>query len=104
VGSVEVARPFNLDGRESRGLSLDWDAFTGSAFIDAATLHNRRAPQPGRDLISAGVSLAWRPSDALFARLTYAAALRHPPPVAERDIQDDGLSFIVTVRPLRWAR
>jgi hemolysin activation/secretion protein len=99
--SAELARAFSLDGGRRGAGHLDWGAFTASAFADAGVAHNREGPDPEpRNLASLGVSLAWTPSDALFARLTYAKALRSAPVTGERDMQDRGLEFRVTVRPL----
>ena len=101
VGSIEFAQPFSLSrsGRDARG--TDWGAFTLSAFADGALLKNRRAPQPVPDRLgSVGASLAWVPSEAISARITYARALVDALPVGSRDLQDRGFQFRLTVRPL----
>ncbi len=101
VGSVEFAQPFSLSrtGRDARG--TDWGAFSLSAFADGAVLKNRRDPQPVPDTLgSIGASLAWVPSEAISARLTYARALRSVVPTGSRDLQDRGFQFRLTVRPL----
>jgi hemolysin activation/secretion protein len=101
VGSVELAQPFSLsrNGRNAKG--TDWGAFSLSAFADGALLRNRRDPQPAPDRLgSVGVSLAWVPSEAISARVTYARALVDAAPVGSRDLQDRGFQFRLTVRPL----
>jgi hemolysin activation/secretion protein len=101
IGSVELAQPFSLSrgGRDAKG--TDWAAFSLSAFADGALLRNRRDPQPVPDRLgSVGVSLAWVPSEAISARITYARALVDAVPVGSRDLQDRGFQFRLTVRPL----
>ena len=100
IGSLELAQPFSLSrsGRDAKG--TDWGAFSVSAFTDGAILRNRRAPQPvPRAIASVGVSLAWTPSDAITARVTYARALVDAVPVGTRDRQDRGIQFRLTLRP-----
>ena len=99
--SAELARAFSLDGGRRGWGRLDWGAFTASAFADAGLARNREGPDPEPDSLSSlGLSLAWTPSDALFARLTYAKALRSTPVTGERDMQDRGFEFRVTLHPL----
>ena len=99
--SAELARAFSLDGGRRGWGHMDWGAFTASAFADGGLARNRQGPDPQpRSLASLGASLAWTPSDALFARLTYAKALRSAPVAGERDLQDRGLEFRVTLHPL----
>ena len=101
IGSIELAQPFSLsrNGRDARG--TDWGAFSISAFADGAVLKNRRDPQPVPNALgSIGASLAWVPSDAISARITYARALVNAVPVGTRDLQDRGFQFRLTVRPL----
>lgn len=100
VGSIELAQPFSLSrsGRNAKG--TDWGAFSLSAFVDGAVLRNRRDPQPVPDAIgSVGASLAWAPSEAITARVTYARALVDAFPVGSRDLQDRGFQFRLMVRP-----
>ena len=100
IGSVELAQPFSLSrgGRDAKG--TDWGAFSLSAFADGAWLKNRRDPQPFPDRLgSVGASLAWVPSEAITARVTYARALVYAVPVGNRDLQDRGFQFRLTVRP-----
>ncbi|HEY3951681.1 ShlB/FhaC/HecB family hemolysin secretion/activation protein [Phenylobacterium sp.] len=101
--SAELAQPFSLDdGRRGYG-RMDWGAFTASAFVDGGVAKNRQGPNPDPpSLSSVGVSLAWTPSEALFAKLTYAKALRAAPLAGDRDMQDRGFEFRVTVRPLAF--
>lgn len=103
VASVEIAQPLNLRGSGRRG-SFDWGAFTVSAFADGALLRNHKAPQPEHAIYSLGGSLAWTPSDALSARLAYGRALNKVDAAGERNLQDRGVHFRVTVRPLRMFR
>ena len=101
-GSVEFARPFDLGGQAGAS-PFRWGAFTASAFLDAAWVDNRRSPGPTpHSIASLGVSLAWTPSEALFARVTYGEALRKVPIGGRRDLQDDGVQFRITVRPLAF--
>ncbi|WP_293675873.1 ShlB/FhaC/HecB family hemolysin secretion/activation protein [uncultured Phenylobacterium sp.] len=99
-GSLELAQPFNL-GDQAETSSFRWGAITASAFLDAAWVDNRRGLDPTpRSIASLGASLAWTPSDALFVRLTYGAALRDVPVSGGKDLQDRGFHFRVTLRPL----
>lgn len=102
VGSVELARPFRLGGRQGAARAFDWGAFTASAFVDGAYLKNHKPPQPTHRIYSVGASLAWTPADLLSARVTYAEALKAVDYAGERDLQDRGVSFRVTVRPLQF--
>lgn len=100
VGSIEIARPLRLSGRAGAARAFDWGAFTGSVFADGAYMKNAEAPQPDHRIYSVGASLAWTPSEWLFARLTYAEDLKEVEAPGERDLQDRGVSFRVTLRPL----
>lgn len=102
VGSLELARPIRLGGRQGAARTFDWGAFTASAFVDGAYMENVEAPQPTHRLASVGASLAWTPSDSLSARVTYAEDLNAVEVAGERDLQDRGFSFRITVRPLLW--
>ena len=104
VGSLELAQPIRLAGRQSRSSSFDWGAFTVSGFADGAYMRNHSAPQPEHRIYSVGASLAWTPSEALFARLTYGKALHQVEAAGERNLQDRGLQFRLTVYPLRIRR
>ncbi len=101
IGSVELAHPLSLDGgrRDERG--LDWGGFQLSGFVDGAALRNREGAQPVPSSIgSVGASLAWTPGPSIYARLTYAKALKFAPVPGDRDLQDRGVEFHVTLRPL----
>lgn len=100
IASVELAYPLNLSRNRSRG-GFDWGAFTVSAFADGAYLRNHKPPQPEGEIYSIGASLAWTPADAFFARLTYADALNDLSLAGNKDLQDRGVQFRVTVYPLR---
>ena len=102
IGSVEMTQPFSLTGARRAGRGIDWGAFAISAFAEGATVRNAGPPQPGtRSIYSVGGSLAWAPSDALFAKLSYGHALKDIAQSGTRDMQDRGFHFRVTVRPLR---
>ena len=104
VGSLELAQPIRLAGRQSRSSSFDWGAVTVSAFADGAYMRNHSAPQPEHRIYSVGASIAWTPADALFARLTYGKALHQVDAAGKRNLQDRGLQFRLTVYPLRLRR
>jgi hemolysin activation/secretion protein len=100
IGTVEVARTFSLAGETSRG-GLDWSAFTASIFGDAATFENAIDPQPEkRSIASVGASLAWTPSDAFRASITYGHALTEIASPANRTLQDRGVHFRIVMHPL----
>ena len=101
AGSIELAQPLSLSGRQGAGRAFDWGAFTVSAFADGAVMRNDRPPHPQRSIYSVGASLAWTPSDALSARATYGHALKTIEAAGQKDLQDRGFSFRVTARPLR---
>ena len=103
VGSLELAQPLSLSGRRGAASAFDWGAFSVSGFVDGALMKNHRAPQPEHRIYSVGASLAWTPADALSARITYAQDLRDVDVPGRRDLQDRGVQFRVTVRPLRVA-
>jgi hemolysin activation/secretion protein len=102
TGSIELAYSFSLAG-DSASPKFDWGAFTFSAFADGAIIKNHDDPQPvARSIASIGPSLTWRPSDAIFARVAYGHALRDLSPTGQRDLQDHGFHFRVTVNPLEF--
>jgi hemolysin activation/secretion protein len=103
VGSIGLARPFDLGGRT--GGSFRWAAFTLAAFVDGALAQNRKAPQPApTSLASTGLTLDWTPAPWLFARATYGEQLRHAIASGDVDLQDRGFQFRVTLRPLEMFR
>lgn len=105
VGSVELAQPFSLSGGQRPRDGVDLGAFTASAFFDAGWTDNVGPSDPNpRWIAGAGVSLLWTPSDALSARVTYGASLRDAAIVGRRNLQDRGLQFFITVRPLSLLR
>ena len=105
VGSVELAQSFTLSGRSGETSRFDWGAFTASAFVDGALLGNREIADPVADrLLSVGAGLAWRPSPALQANFTYGHALKDVIVPGQRDMQDRGFHFAITVRPLEFFR
>lgn len=100
-GSLELGYAFSLTGGQPGSQRFDWGAFRVAAFADGALADNARAPEPfPRKVASVGGSLAWRPSDALFARVTYGKALRDATLTGQRHLQDRGWQFRVTLRPL----
>ena len=106
IGSVELYQPFSLSrgggGGGSGGADgIDLGAFGASVFADGAYLANARDPQPQPgELASVGVGLAWVPTDAFSAKVSYGYAIVGARQVGTRDIQDDGFQFRVTFRPL----
>ena len=102
LGSVELAHPVNLGGQRAAGRGgFEWGAFNASVFADGAYLRNDRPPHPREAIYSVGASLAWTPSDAIFARITYGHALNKIPQAGAKDLQDRGVHFRVTVYPGR---
>lgn len=101
IGSVELARPISLSGRKGAAPAFDWGAFTVSAFADGALMRNDKPPQPVKSIYGVGVSLAWTPSEAFSARITFAQDLKKVEFAGNRDLQDRGVQFRVTFRPLR---
>lgn len=104
VGSLELARTLDLSGRQGAGRRFDWGAFTLAGFVDGAAVRNKADPQPVHAIYSVGGSLTWTPAEMLSARITYAEALKSVDVAGRRNLQDRGLSFRVTVRPLRLFR
>lgn len=101
VGSIELAQPINLFGARQIG-GFEPGNFTFSAFADMGTVNNRNSPEPSERMIaSLGVSAAWTPAPWLFARITYGKALVDLPTPGRRDLQDRGISFRITIRPLK---
>lgn len=104
IGSIELSQPFTFAGTRDAG-EFSPDAFTVSAFVDAAWFNNRGAPDPPRDFIAgAGVTLAWTPSPALSARLTWAHDFQTTRVAGNRNIQDEGVYFSILITPSRLAR
>ena len=72
---------------------------------DGAVADNQQKPKPfPKSIASVGSSLTWRPSEGLFARVTYAEALRGAPIVGDRHLQDKGFQFRITIWPLKLFR
>lgn len=104
-GSVELVQRFSLTPRKARGPGFDWGAFAVSAFVDGAYLHNREGTGAVPDTIaSVGGTLAWTPSPAITATVTYGKALREFSAPGNRDLQDRGVAFRVVFRPLDLLR
>jgi hemolysin activation/secretion protein len=104
AASIELAQPIWLSSRRPGARAFDWDSFAVSVFADGALMRNDRAPQPEHAISSVGASVLWTPSEAISARATYAHALRPVDTPGERDLQDRGYTFRVTVRPLKLRR
>jgi hemolysin activation/secretion protein len=104
LGSLELARPIHFGGGRSGAGGFDWGAFSLTAFTDAAALRNYRPPQPGDAIYSVGAAIAWTPSDALSAQLTWGVPLNKVSLAGAKDLQDRGVYFAVTLRPLRARR
>lgn len=105
IGSVELYQPLSLSGRGPNARGVNLGAFGVSAFVDAAYLRNGRDPQPqSSGLASVGGSVAWLPSDAFSARVSYARALIDVRQVGSRDLQDRGFQFRATLHPLALFR
>ena len=103
IGSVELYQPFSLAPRGGGGFNPG--AFGAAIFADGAVLGNASGQQPQPDeLASVGVSLAWVPSEAISARVSYAEALINTRQVGSRDLQDRGFQFRLTIRPLALFR
>lgn len=101
VGSLELSQPFSLSGERTPG-DIDLGAFAVSAFVDAAWFDNTDAPDPPRDFIAgAGIGLAWLPSPAFTARIAWAENFYDAAIAGKRDLQDHGVYFAITVRPLQ---
>ena len=104
IGSLELLHPLRLSQRRGGGRGFDWGAFTVSAFADGAALRNHEAPQPQHTIFSVGGALAWTPTDALSAQVTYGHDLKYVEPPGEKNLQDRGLHVRMTVYPLRLFR
>lgn len=101
IGSVELYQPLSLSRRRANGRGFNPGAFGLSAFADGAFLRNAIDPQPRPDtLASVGGGVAWTPSPALTARITYGYAIFAAQQVGSRDLQDRGVQFRLTLRPL----
>lgn len=75
-----------------------------TAFADAAAVGNHDAPQPQHHIYSIGATVAWIPSDVVFAQVTYGHALAKAQLTCKRDIQDHGLQFLITIHTLRMMK
>lgn len=103
LASIELAQPLGFGGRGGAG-GFDWTRFTVSVFAEGAVVENRggSAQPAARSIASLGVSLAWNPSEAISARVSFAEGLKSVPRAGERDLQDRGVHFRIVVRPLIW--
>lgn len=104
IGSIELSQPLRLGGA-APGDGFDPGAFTLASFVDAAWFGNHALPDPPRDFIAgAGVTVTWVPHRAFSARLTWAKNFHQVGVAGDRDLQDHGIYFAVTVRPLPLLR
>jgi len=101
IGSLELACPVSVEHPACDARTDSWKAVRLSVFTDGAYLRNHAGPQPTPDaLASVGVGVTWTPSNLLFARFTYGGALISAAQSGPKDIQDEGIGFMVTVHPL----
>lgn len=105
IGSIEFYHPISLTPRSGSAGGFNLGSFGAAIFADGAVLGNARGQQPQpRELASVGASLAWVPSDAISARVSYAEALVNTRQVGSRDLQDRGFQFRLTIYPLALFR
>jgi hemolysin activation/secretion protein len=102
AGTVEIAQPLRLSPVRGGARAFNWDAFVVSAFLDGAVVRNAKPPQPDPNLSSIGASIAWTPSEAFFAQVTYAKYLKFVDAAGASSLQDKGWTFRVTLRPLKF--
>ena len=102
LGSIELLHPFDLF--EDQGSKrFNPGAFIFSIFADAGLGRNRLVPDPRPgEIVSVGAQLSWVPSDAIEVTASYGEALIEPVGIVNRDLQDKGIHFRVTIRPLRF--
>lgn len=102
IGSLELLHPFDLF-EDSGSRDFRPGAFLFGVFVDSALGRNRVLADPRpEELLSVGAQLSWVPSDAIEISATYAEALIDPVGIVNRDLQDRGISFRITIRPLRF--
>lgn len=100
IGTLELAKTFDLSADKGGSGGFRWGAFSVSVFADGAAFKNAEKPQPEeRWLGSVGASLAWIPSDAFEASVTYGHALNDVPGPENRTLQDRGIHFRLIVHP-----
>lgn len=103
VGSIGLAQPVTIGPRRQNGFRPG--SFVIGPFIDGVISRNRQPPQPMPTSISSvGASLEWTPAAWLLARGTFAHPLRFVRATGDRNIQDRGFEFRVTLRPLELIR
>ena len=99
VGSIGLAQPMMIGGRRHGGFSPG--SFVIGPFLDGVISHNRQPPQPlPPSIASIGAALDWTPASWLFARGTFGQPLRFVRATGDRNFQDRGFEFRVTIRPL----
>ncbi|GAC1412016.1 MAG: hypothetical protein NVSMB69_14480 [Novosphingobium sp.] len=103
VGSIGLAQPLALGGHRQKGFRPG--SFVIGPFVDGVISRNRQPPQPlPTSIASVGASLEWTPAAWLFARGTFAQPLRFVRATGDRNIQDRGFEFRVTLSPLELVR
>ena len=99
VGSIGLAQPIAIGGRGRSGFRPG--RFVVGPFLDGVISHNRQEPQPlPTSIAGVGAALDWTPAPWLFARGTFAQPLRFVRATGDRNLQDRGFEFRVTIRPL----
>lgn len=99
VGSIELVQPFTIGRRNS---NFNHGAFSIGVFADGGLARNHSAPKPRPgEIASVGAVLNWVPSDAISASISYGEALINPVGLAQRNLQDHGVHFRITVHLLR---
>ena len=84
--SVQPVAALRTDRRGGQG------AFTASVFTDAAWFETLEVATAEDYVASVGVALAWNPSDAIQARISYAHALNDVPDLRHPGPAGSGLS------------
>jgi hemolysin activation/secretion protein len=102
AGTVELAQPLRLSPVRGGARRFNWDALVVSAFLDGAVVRDAKPPQPDPNLSSIGASIAWAPTEAFFAQVTYAKYLKFVDAAGASSLQDKGWTFRVTMRPLKF--
>ncbi|MGD2056137.1 MAG: ShlB/FhaC/HecB family hemolysin secretion/activation protein [Gammaproteobacteria bacterium] len=73
--------------------------FELAAFFDHGRGANKSFPNPDPDSISSvGLGMIWHPGDKLLAKLYWGYALQNRDNPDDHDLQDDGVSFVISAR------
>lgn len=97
VASLEYRAPLrDLFGRSAATGTPRW---YGAVFVDAGYGWNVDLPDPELDtLVSAGLSLSWRPTDRFTAQVYAAAQLEELDDPQDEQLQDFGVGFRSTAK------